>query len=134
MEILLEPWSGMTEHIPTFRKTERIFYQALDIIGKQFPLSIGDLKIIDDKHGFVILKEKMKPPKMFNQQQISGRSIVKVEHFEDSKTVKLKLKPKRQKGKGKTNEKHEKEDEVVLSGELIKRLYLEHIANSSKYT
>ena len=134
MEILLEPWSGMTEHIPTFRKTERIFYQALDIIGKQFPLSIGDLKIIDDKHGFVILKEKMKPPKIFNQQQISGRSIVRVEHFEDSKTVKLKLKPKRQKEKRKTKEKHEKEDEVVLSGELIKRLYLEHIANSSKYT
>ena len=134
MEILLEPWSGMAEHIPTFRKTERIFYQALDIIEKQFPLSIGDLKIIDDKHGFVILKEKMKPPKIFNQQQISGRSIVRVEHFEDSKTVKLKLKPRRQKGKRKTNEKHEKEDEIVLSGELIKRLYLEHIANSSKYT
>jgi hypothetical protein len=95
MEISLEPWSGMAEHIPTFRKTERIFYQALAIIEKQFPLSIGNLKIIDDKHGFVILKEKMKPPKIFNQQQISGRSIVRVEHFEDSKTVKLKLKPKR---------------------------------------
>ena len=134
MEILLEPWSGMAEHIPTFRKTERIFYQALDIIEKKFPLSIGYLKIIDDKHGFVIFKEKMKPPKIFNQHQISGRSIVRVEHFEVSKTVKLKLKPKRQKEKRKTKEKHEKEDEVVLSGELIKRLYLEHIANSPNYT
>ena len=134
MEILLEPWSGMPELTPTFRQTERIFYKALDIIEKQFPLSIGNLKIINDKHGFVILKEKMKPPKIFNQQQISGRSIVRVEHFEDSKIVKLKLKPKRQKGKRQSNEKHEKEDEVVLSGELIKRLYLEHIAESSKYT
>ena len=134
MEILLEPWSGLAEHIPTFRKTERIFYQALDIIEKKFPLSIGYLKIIDDKHGFVIFKEKMKPPKIFNQHQISGRSIVRVEHFEVSKTVKLKLKPKRQKEKRNTKEKHEKEDEVVLSGELIKRLYLEHIANSPNYT
>ena len=134
MEILLEPWSGMPELTPTFRQTERIFYKALDIIEKQFPLSIGNLKIINDKHGFVILKEKMKPPKIFNQQQISGRSIVRVEHFEVSKTVKLKLKPKRQKEKRKTKEKHEKEDEVVLSGELIKRLYLEHIANSPNYT
>ena len=130
MEIVLEA----TGDIQTFRKTERVFNQALEIIKTQFPLSIGDLKIIDDKHGFVILKEKMKPPKMFNQQQINGRSVVKVEHFENSKTVRLKLKPKGSKGRKKSNEKHEKEDEVVLSGELIKRLYLEHIANSSKYT
>ena len=63
MEIVLE---AAATDIQTFRKTERVFYQALEIIKTQFPLSIGDLKIIDDKHGFVILKEKMKPPKMFN--------------------------------------------------------------------
>jgi hypothetical protein len=129
MEIVLE---ASATDIQTFRKTERVFYQALEIIKTQFPLSIGNLKIIDDKHGFVILKEKMKPPKIFNQQQISGRSIVRVEHFEDSKTVKLKLKPKRQKGKKKTNGKHEKEDEIVLSVELIKRLHLELIEKSSQ--
>ena len=134
MEILLEPWSGMAEHVPTFRKTERIFYQALDIIEKKFPLSIGYLKIIDDKHGFVILKEKMKPPKMFNQQQVDGRSVLKVEHFEQSKTVRLKLKSNGQKGMKRTNENVEKEDEIVLSGELIKRLYIEHIATNSIYT
>ena len=50
---------------------------------------------------------------------------MKVEHFENSKTVRLKLKPKGSKGKKKTNEKHEKEDEIVLSAELIKRLYSE---------
>ena len=133
MEIVLEPWSGLAEHAQTFRKTERIFYQALEIINKQFPLSIGDLKIIDEEHGFVIIKEKMKPPKMFNEQQINGRSVVKVEHFEDSKTVRLKLKPKGRKGRKKNNEKNEKEEEIVLSGELIKRLYLEHIGKSSKY-
>ena len=70
---------------------------------------------------------------MFNQQQINGRSIVKVEHFEDSKTVRLKLKPKGRKGRKKNNEKNEKEEEIVLSGELIKRLYLEHIGKSSNY-
>ena len=128
MEIVLEA----TTDIQTFRKTERVFYQALEIIKTQFPLSIGDLKITDDKHGFVILKEKMKPPKMFNQQQINGRSVVKVEHFENSKTVRLKLKPKGSKGRKKTNEKHEKEDEIVLSAELIKRLYSELIVNSSQ--
>ena len=121
MEIVLEAIGD----IQTFRKTERIFNQALEIIKTQFPLSIGDLKITDEKHGFVILKEKMKPPKMLNQQQINGRSVVKVEHFENSKTVRLKLKPKGSKGKKKSNEKHEKEDEIVLSAELIKRLYSE---------
>ena len=128
MEIVLEA----TTDIQTFRKTERVFYQALEIIKTQFPLSIGDLKITDDKHGFVILKEKMKPPKMYNQQQINGRSVVKVEHFENSKTVRLKLKPKGPKGRKKTNEKHEKEDEIVLSAELIKRLYSELIVKSSQ--
>ena len=93
MEIVLEAVGD----IQTFRKTERVFNQALEIIKTQFSLSIGDLKITDEKHGFVILKEKMKPPKMFNQQQINGRSVVKVEHFENSKTVRLKLKPKGQK-------------------------------------
>ena len=121
MEIVLEAIGD----IQTFRKTERIFNQTLEIIKTQFPLSIGDLKITDDHHGFVILKEEMKPPKLFNQQQINGRSVVKVEHFENSKTVRLKLKPKGSKGKKKSNEKHGKEDEIVLSAELIKRLYSE---------
>ena len=132
MDIVLGLSSQIFTDIQTFRKTERVFYQALEIIKTQFPLSIGDLKIIDDRHGFVILKEKMKPPKMFNQQQINGRSVVKVEHFEDKKTVRLKLKPKGQKGEKKTNGKHEKEDEIVLSAELIKRLHLELIEKSSQ--
>jgi hypothetical protein len=129
MEIVLEP---KNDHAQTFRKTERVFYQALEIINKQFPLSIGDLKIIDEVYGFVILKEKMKPSKIFNQQQVNGRSVVRVEHFEDSKTVRLKLKPRGQKGRKKANEKQGKEDEIVLSAELIKTLYLGLIAKSSQ--
>ena len=133
MEIVLEPWGAFEQQTgttQTFRKTERTFYQALEIIKTQFPLSLGDLKIIDKEHGFVILKEKMKPPKMFNQQQVNGRSVVRVEHFEDSKTVRLKLKPRGQKGMKKNNKKREKEDEIVLSAELIKRLYSELTAKS----
>ena len=133
MEILLEPWSGMAEHIPTFRKTERIFYQALDIIEKKFPLSIGFLKIIDDKHGFVILKEKMKPPKMFNQKEIDGRQILESEHIEDRGEVRLKLRPRGRKRKRGGSKNHHKDEEIVLSGELIKSLYEAHIAKSSKY-
>ena len=129
IEIVLEP---RNDHNQTFRKTERVFYQALEIINKHFPLSIGDLKIIDEVYGFVILKEKMKPSKIFNQQQVNGRSVVRVEHFEDSKTVRLKLKPKGQKGRKKANEKQGKEDEIVLSAELIKSLYLGLIAKSSQ--
>ena len=134
MQIVLEPWNGAATYVQNFRKTERVFYQALEIIKNQFSLSIGDFAITDDKHGFVILKEKMKPPKMFNQQQVDGRSVLKVEHFEGSKTVRLKLKSNGQKGMKRTNENVEKEDEIVLSGELIKRLYLEHIATNSIYT
>jgi len=132
MEIVLEPRNDHAQTFQTFRKTERVFYQALEIINKQFPLSIGDLKIIDEVYGFVILKEKMKPSKIFNQQQVNGRSVVRVEHFEDSKTVRLKLKPKGQKGRKKANEKQGKEDEIVLSAELIKTLYLGLIAKSSQ--
>ena len=60
LEIVLDPYDF------DFCLTGRIFLQALDIIKKRFPLSIGDLKIIEHKHGLVILKEKMKPPKIFN--------------------------------------------------------------------
>ena len=108
---------GISLYIQNFRKTERVFYQALEIIKHQFSLSIGDFAITDDKHGFVILKEKMKPPKMFNHQQVDGRSVLKVEHFKHSKTVRLKLKSNGQKGMKRTNENIEKEDEIVLSGE-----------------
>ena len=79
LEIVLDPYDF------DFCLTGRIFLQALDIIKKKFPLSIGDLKIIENKHGLVILKEKMKPPKMFNRQQVDGRSVLKVEHCEDKK-------------------------------------------------
>merc|ERR1719350_977055 len=45
LEIVLDPYDF------DFYLTERIFLQALDIIKKKFPFSIGDLKIIENKHG-----------------------------------------------------------------------------------
>ena len=81
----------------------------------------------------MILKEKMKPPKMFNQKEISGQQILESEHIEDRGAVRLKLRPKGRKKKGRNNKNHDEDEEIVLSGELIKSLYETHIAKSSQY-
>ena len=50
--------------------TERVFKEALEIITKSFPQDLGDLKIVDENHGNVILKKKNQPPELFNRQQV----------------------------------------------------------------
>ena len=137
MEMVLASGNGdvydLGEHNKSVHRTEHVFCKALDIIDKHFPLSVGNLKITDNKYGFVILKEKMKPPKMFNQKEISGRQILESEHIEDRGAVRLKLRPRGRKRKRGGNKNHDKDEEIVLSGELIKSLYEAHIAKSSKY-
>ena len=137
MEMVLASVNGdaydLGEHDKSVHRTEHVFCKARDIIDKNFPLSLGNLKITDKKYGFVILKEKMKPPKMFNQKEISGRQILESEHIEDRGAVRLKLRPKGRKKKGRNNKNHDKDEEIVLSGELIKSLYETHIAKSSQY-
>ena len=75
----------------------------------------------------------MKLPKMFNQKEICGRQILESEHIEDRGEVRLKLRPRGRKRKRGGNKNHDKDEEIVLSGELIKSLYEAHIAKSSKY-
>jgi hypothetical protein len=133
MEMVLASINDLGEHNKSVHRTEHVFCKALDIIDKNFPLSLGNLKITDKKYGFVILKEKMKPPKMFNQKEICGRQILESEHIEDRGAVRLKLRPKGRKKKGRNNKNHDKDEEIVLSGELIKSLYETHIAKSSQY-
>ena len=133
MEMVLASINGDGEHNKSVHRTEHVFCKALDIIDKYFPLSLGNLKITDNKYGFVILKEKMKPPKMFNQKEICGRQILESEHIEDRGEVRLKLRSRGRKRKRGGNKNHDKDEEIVLSGELIKSLYEAHIAKSSKY-
>ena len=123
MEIVLND-----EHYHGIRETGRVFNEALQIIKNNFPLPLGDLKITDEKYGYVILKEKMKKPKLFNQKLVNGRPVSDTSHCEETKKIFLKLKPKKRKGKT-SNE----EDEIVLSEGLIKSLYKEFFEGKAKY-
>ena len=59
MELILAPWNDHEEHDQSIRETGRVFNEALQIIKNQFPLHLGDLKIVDEKYGYVILKENI---------------------------------------------------------------------------
>ena len=120
MGMVLASWNDVDEQHQNIRETGRVFHEALQIIKNQFPLALGDLKIIDKKYGYVILKEKMKKPKMFNQMTANDRPVREMTYSKDTKKVYLKLKPKR-KQKG-TKENSDNVEEIVLSKELIKTL------------
>ena len=129
MELVLSSWNDKDEHYQSIRETGHVFNEALQIIRNQFPLSLGDLKITDEKYGYVILKEKMKKPKMFNQMTANDRPVREIVHFGHTKKVHLKLKPKRKQKRLKDKHKND-EEEIVLSEELIKTLYKKYVDNS----
>ena len=129
MELVLSSWNDRDEHYQSIRETGHIFNEALQIIRNQFPLSLGDLKITDEKYGYVILKEKMKKPKMFNEMTANDRPVKEIVHFGHTKKVHLKLKPKRKQKRLKDKHKND-EEEIVLSEELIKTLYKKYVNNS----
>ena len=58
--------------------TETIFNEALEIMTKSFPQDLGDLKIVDENHGNVILKNKNQPPQLFNRQQVNRKPVVDI--------------------------------------------------------
>ena len=135
MDLHLATWNDTGEHDQNLRETEYVFRDALHIIQKKFPLSIGELKITDRKYGFVILKEKMKKAKLFNQKQANRRPVSDIIHDKDSKLITLKLKPKRRKTRLienisdpmcskylETSYNYDKDDEMILSEELITSL------------
>merc|ERR1719219_567853 len=126
MEMVLASWNDTDEQYQSIRETGRVFHEALQIIKNQFPLSLGDLKITDEKYGYVILKEKMKKPSMFNQMKANNRPVKEILHFEDTKNIHLKLKPRRKSKGGK--ETSENVEEIVLSEELIKTLYKKYVS------
>ena len=135
MDLHLATWNDTGEHDQNLRDTEYVFRDALHIIQKKFPLSIGELKITDEKYGFVILKEKMKKAKLFNIKQANRRPVSDVIHDKGSKSITLKLKPKRRKTRLSenssnisdpmcskyldTSHNYDKDDEMILSEELI---------------
>jgi len=138
MDLHLATWNDTGEHDQNLRETEYVFRNALDIIQKKFPLSIGELKITDKKYGFVILKEKMKKAKLFNIKQANRRPVSEINHDRDSNLITLKLKPKRKKlrqillynnsdpicSKYLDNSyNYDEDDEMILSEELITSLY-----------
>ena len=126
------PWNAIQDvDNHSLCESENVFHEPIEIIMKQFPLSVGDLKITNDKYGYVILKEKMKRPKLFNQKLVNARPVMDIAHSEESKKIFLKLKPKKRKGK--TCNDIDTGDEIVLSGELVKSLYKEFIERNPNY-
>ena len=135
MDLHLATWNDTGEHDQNLRDTEYVFRDALSIIQRKFPLSIGELKITDRKYGFVILKEKMKKAKLFNIKQANRRPVSDIIHHKDSKLITLKLKSKRRKTRLienssnisepmcskylDTSHNYDKDDEMILSEELI---------------
>ena len=138
MDLHLATWNDTGEHDQNLRDTEYVFRDALSIIQRKFPLSIGELKITDRKYGFVILKEKMKKAKLFNVKQANRRPVSGIIHDKGSKLITLKLKPKRRKTRLsenssnisdpmcskylETSHNYDKDDEMILSEELITSL------------
>ena len=138
MDLHLATWNDTGEHDQNLRDTEYVFRDALSIIQRKFPLSIGELKITDKKYGFVILKEKMKKAKLFNIKQANRRPVSDIIHHKDSKLITLKLKSKRRKTRLienssnisepmcskylDTSHNYDKDDEMILSEELITSL------------
>ena len=49
-------------------------------MNKSFPQDLGDLKIVDENHGNVILKKKNQPPQLFNRQQVNRKPVIDIAH------------------------------------------------------
>ena len=64
----------------TLAVTERVFNEALKIMNKSFPQDLGDLKIVDENHGNVILKKKNQPPQLFNRQMVNRKPVIDIGH------------------------------------------------------
>ena len=114
MEIYLE------DHDKTVDDTEHIFKSAFEIIQNKFSKESGSFKIVDGKYGFVILKEKMKLPKIYNQEEVNACPVVNIIHDSEEETVSLQLRPKR---KRKCKRLGTNAKEVVLSERIISKLY-----------
>ena len=110
----------MEEHDKTVDDTEYIFKSALDIIQKKFSRESGSFKIVDEKYGYVIVKEKMQPPKMYNQEEVNACPVVNIIHDSEKETVSLQLRPKR---KRKCKRLGTNAMKVVLSEKIIIKLY-----------
>ena len=138
MDLHLATWNDTGEHDQSLRETEYVFRDALHIIQRKFPLSIGELKITERKYGFVILKEKMKKAKLFNIKQANRRPVSEINHDRDSRLITLKLKPKRKKSRQillynnsdpmcskylDNSYNYDKDDVMILSEELVTSLY-----------
>ena len=111
---------NLGEHNETIDNTEHIFQSALEIIDNKFSIESGSFKIVDEKYGFVIFKEKMKPPRMYNQQEVDECPVTDIIHDKEKETFSLKLRSNRKRtheSKGSTT------NEVILSEKIVKKLY-----------
>ena len=85
---------------------------------ESFPQDLGDLKLVDDNFGYVILKKKNLPAYLFNRQQVNKKTVWNIVHDSENQEIHLKLKPSNE---GYTTANSG--EEVVLSEEIVKKLY-----------
>ena len=111
---------SLCDHFESIDNTKRIFKTALEIIQNKFSKDSGSFKIVDPKYGFVIFKEKMQPPKMYNQEEINNCIVQEIVHDKDKGTFSLKLVPNSDSLESSSNE-------LVLPEKLVKKLYFDFI-------
>ena len=108
----------------SIEEIDQIFKSAFKIIKEKFSIESGNFKIIDSKYGFEITKVKMKPAILRNVEQVNGHQITEIIPDTETKDIFLKL---RQKGIKKRKKSRKNSEKVVLSRNLIKKLYWEFV-------
>ena len=72
------------------------------------------MKIIDEKYGFEIWKQKNILPELFSKQQVNRRPVMDIAYDETNGEIFLKLKPKEGAPTG---------EEIILSKDMVQKLY-----------
>ena len=104
------------DHDETIDDTEQIFKSAFEIIQNKFSEETGSFKIVDNKYGFIIFKERTKPPKMYNQDEVNGRPVTDILIDKEKDTVSLRLRPKRRR---KCKSLQSSGEEIIMSKKII---------------
>ena len=58
-------------------QTKVIFETALTIVNEKFDQGCGPLKIVDEKHGYVLKKKEDEEASIFNMQEVNGCKVIK---------------------------------------------------------
>ena len=90
-------------------QTKVIFETALTIVNEKFDQGCGPLKIVDEKHGYVLKKKEDEEASIFNMQEVNGCKVIKKTYDEKEEKFVLTVEGK--------------EDNLILPKEVVKSLF-----------